>query len=170
MAKPKPTTPATIGFRHPSIEDGADIWRTIRDQSVLDLNSSYAYLLLCDRFSQSCLIAEADGKQAGFLVGFEPPQSPGVLFVWQISVNEEFRGLGIAQRMIEELVRRRGFTAVEATVTPSNSASRRLFRSFAERMGCPCQEQPHFQAKHFPDQGIEAEDLFHIGPIKQTKA
>lgn len=157
-----------VSFRHPTVEDGAEMWRIARDSGTLDLNSSYAYMLWAQEYADSSIVALVDGEPAGFLTGLHPPRRPAALFVWQVAVREESRGLGLASRMLDELVERTGAEAVEATVTPSNSASERLFRSFAERHDCACEVSPCLEPEHFPEAGHEAEKLFHIGPIRQA--
>lgn len=153
-------------LRRPDLRDGAVLWRMARDSGTLDLNSPYAYLMWCDQFAETSVLAEVDGWPAGFVIGFHPPGREHVLFVWQVTVADEYRGLGLASRMLDELVERLGATAVEATVTPSNTASQKLFRALARRAGCSCREEPYIEAAYFPDQGHESEVLFHIGPIR----
>ena len=134
---------------------------------TLDLNSPYAYLLWCAQFAETSVVAEVDGAPAGFVMGFRPPGRAHVLFVWQVAVEREHRGLGLAGRMLDHLLERPfGLTAVEATVTPSNEASQRLFRALARRHRTECREEPYLSADHFPAAGHEPENLFHIGPIQ----
>lgn len=153
-------------FRHTELADGATLWRLARDSKTLDLNTSYAYVMWADQFSQSTLIAEVDGVPAGFLLGFRPPKNPDALFVWQIAVAERFRGMGLAGRLLLELARRMGVRHVEATVAPDNLASQKLFRGFARRTDCECQESPYIETEHFPDSGHPPEHSFRIGPFQ----
>jgi L-2,4-diaminobutyric acid acetyltransferase len=165
-----PTTPAAgrVHLRAPDLADGAALWRLARDSGTLDLNSPYAYLLWCGEFAATSVLAEVDGRPAGFVTGFRPPERPHVLFVWQVAVAAEHRGLGLAGRMLDALLERDpALRAVEATVTPSNTASQRLFRALARRHGCACTERPCIETAHFPDPGHEPELLFHIGPIER---
>jgi len=159
------TTKKRAELRRPNLRDGAVLWRMAKDSGTLDLNSPYAYLVWCDQFAETSIVAEVDGWPAGFVVGFRPPGREHVLFVWQIAVADEYRGLGLASRMLDELVERIAVNAVEATVTPSNTASENLFRALARRSGCSCREEPYIEAEHFPDQGHESEVLLRIGPI-----
>jgi L-2,4-diaminobutyric acid acetyltransferase len=136
---------------------------------VLDLNSSYMYLLLCDRFAHTTVIAERDGELAGFVLGFIPPKSPDVVFVWQIGVAPFARGQGLARSLLEGLVaapacREVGF--LETTVTPSNQASVATFRSFARHAGAPiiAPDGRGYDSSLFPD-GKESEVLYRIGPL-----
>jgi len=102
-------------------------------------------------------------------MGYCPPTHPDAFFCWQVGVTEAARGRRIAQRMMEELCRGLGKTAgvkyLEATVTPDNEASRRLFQGFGRRAGCPVEvTEDHFPQGMFPP-GHDAEGLFRVGPF-----
>jgi L-2,4-diaminobutyric acid acetyltransferase len=160
------TDSTDVVFRPPELRDGAALWRLVRDSGTLDLNSPYAYLLWCDRFSGTSVVVEIDGRPAGFVCGFRPPATPDVLFVWQVAVADGQRGKRLAQNMLTELLRRgQGYRYLEASVTPSNSPSQALFRSLAQLLGCPCDEQPYIRAEDFPEGSHEPEILFRIGPF-----
>lgn len=58
-----------------------------------------------------------------------------------------------------------GVQYLEATVTPSNSASARMFRSLAERLGAACGESVIYEESLFPSDKHEEERLLRIGPI-----
>jgi L-2,4-diaminobutyric acid acetyltransferase len=153
-------------LRRPRASDGSTLWRMARDSGSLDLNSPYAYLLWADQFSATSVIAEVDGEPAGFITGHLVPGREHVLFIWQVAVAPSFRGLGLAGRMLDELIEQSpAITAVEATVTPSNVPSRRLFEALARRHDCACTESPHFSSDHFPRAGHEPEPMLHIGPL-----
>lgn len=158
-----------VGVRAPSCDDGARIWEMARDAGTLDLNSPYAYMLMCRDFPHTCAIAEVYGRPAGFVIAHRVPARPDVLFIWQIAVLPDFRGLGIAGRMLDDLLARdanAGVRTLEATVTPSNAASGALFRSFAKSRGAALAMSPCFAAGDFPGGlGHEAEELFTITPV-----
>ncbi|MBC7723392.1 MAG: diaminobutyrate--2-oxoglutarate transaminase [Burkholderiaceae bacterium] len=155
--------------RRPVIDDGADAWGIARDSGTLDLNSSYAYLLYFRDFAETCRVAVVDGVVAGFLMGNRPPERPETLFVWQIAVDERFRGRGIAGLMLDDLAADPTLsppvTMIETTITDDNPASQALFRAFAKRRGdSPLTVTPLLEATHFPD-GHHAEPLYTIGPL-----
>ncbi len=157
-----------IVLRLPTEEDGASMWELARDSKSLDLNSSYAYLMFAKYFSDTCLIAEAEGKAVGFVMGFHPPESPDTLFVWQIGVAEGMRGKGIAKAMLRSLLQRtskRNVLFLEATVSPSNSASRTLFTKIANELATECEVTECFPARLFPGGAHEAEWTYRIGPV-----
>ncbi|NUP33822.1 MAG: diaminobutyrate acetyltransferase [Streptomycetaceae bacterium] len=152
----------------PGIDDGADLWRLTRDAGSLDLNSAYHYLLWCRDFAATSVVARHDGRICGFVTGYVRPDVPDTLMVWQVAVAPDARKRGLAARMIDELLQRRGRFGqkyVEATVTPGNTASMALFRGFGRDRGAPVRECDLFAAAQFPGGGHEPEVLFRIGPV-----
>lgn len=158
----------TTTLRAPSAADGGDMWRLVRDSGVLDLNSPYCYLMVAKRFAQTSVVAEEGGRLVGFVAGFRPPDTPGALFVWQIGVDASQRGQGLGTRMLHWLIERTrplGVTHLEATVTPSNTASQRLFHGVARDHGTECRKTPWLEVDDFPEAGHEPEALLRIGPL-----
>jgi diaminobutyrate acetyltransferase len=157
---------ARVGFRAPRIEDGAAVWRIARDSEVLDLNSSYTYLMWCRDFAKSSIVATVDGEVGGFVTGYIRPEKPDTVMVWQVAVDAEHRGRGLARRMLDALVDGLAGGSVrrmESTITADNEASIALFSSFAEGRGAALEREPVFPAELFPD-GHDTEVLFRIGP------
>ncbi|MGU3499227.1 diaminobutyrate acetyltransferase [Mycobacterium sp. C31M] len=159
-------------LRRPHGSDAIAIRRIVAETGVLDLNSTYAYLLLATDFADTSIVAEIGGELQGFITGYQPPQRPGVLFVWQVAVAPAAQGSGLAAAMIDYLVRRIRSgrngepLTVEATVAPDNVASRAFFGSFARRHGVPLTEKPHFTAAQLdPDLAHADEPLLRIGPL-----
>lgn len=162
-------------FRHPTAEDGAAIWRIVRDSGVLDVNSSYAYLMMGQYFGATCMVAEdetaesGEDRLAGFVIGFRPPSDPEALFVWQVAVDSAYRGQGIASRMLRSLLNDQPAAEVrflEATISPSNAASQALFCGTATHLNTDCSVTDLFPAEWFPADGDhEPEQRYRIGPF-----
>ncbi|NJQ07328.1 diaminobutyrate acetyltransferase [Streptomyces lonarensis] len=162
--------PEGLKLDYPRLEDGAALWRIARDSRVLDLNSSYSYLLWCRDHSATSIVArDADGDPVGFITGYLRPQDQRTLFVWQVAVDHSQRGRGLAAAMLGTLVARTaeelGVEFVETTVTPDNAPSNRLFTSFADRHSAPMRSDVLLDADVFPDDGHEPEVLHRIGPL-----
>lgn len=160
--------PGTAGIDHPGVGDGAAMWRIARDSQALDLNSSYSYLLWCRDFAGTSVVARGeDGGPIGFVTGYVRPERPQTLVVWQVAVDDEHRGRGLAGAMLDGLTDRvaeRGVRELETTITPGNAASIRLFTSYGERHGARIDREVLFDGRLFPD-GHEPEVLFRIGPL-----
>jgi L-2,4-diaminobutyric acid acetyltransferase len=150
-------------FEPPAIEDGSQLWRIARDSETLDLNSPYSYVLWCRDFAATSVVARAGDRIRGFVTGFTRPEEPGTLFVWQVAVEREWRGRALAGRMLGHLADR-GPRYVEATVTPDNTASERLFAAFARDRGAALRRTPLLAADLFPGDH-PPEELYRIGPL-----
>jgi diaminobutyrate acetyltransferase len=155
-------------FRKTEARDGPRAWQLVKDTGVLDLNSAYAYIVLCDYFSDTCAIAEEAGQAVGFVSAFRDPRDPSVLFIWQVAVDAARRGEGIALRMIRHVLQRascRGVRTIELTIAPTNRASQGLFRKLARALGCEVEVRKGYEAAMFPGGAHEDEDVYRIGPL-----
>ncbi|WP_077624063.1 diaminobutyrate acetyltransferase [Sediminibacillus massiliensis] len=160
-------TAEKLVFEKPAVEDGSAMWQLVND-STLDQNSAYKYIMMSEFFSETCVVAKEDGKVVGFVTAFIPPERPDAVFVWQIGVSPEQRGKGIASKLLHELINREAcqdVRYVEATVTPSNNASQSLFRRLAHEYNTRCEVSELFSKDLFPTEGHEEELNFRVGPI-----
>lgn len=156
-----------VVLERPTVGDGGALWRIARETRVLDLNSSYSYLLWCRDFSHTSVVARSGGQACGFVIGYRRPDAGDTLFVWQVAVDAEQRGQRLARRMLDHLVDRPAPQPVrwlETTVTADNAASVALFTGFARDRGSSLSRDVLFSSVHFPD-GHAAELLFRIGPL-----
>ncbi|CAN5638085.1 diaminobutyrate acetyltransferase [soil metagenome] len=152
-----------------------EMHRLVASTGVLDVNSTYAYLLWATDFAETTIVADHDGTLCGLITGYHPPTRPEVLFVWQVAVAVQARGAGLAGAMLDALTHRVRSDryghpiTIEATVAPDNSQSRALFAGFARRHGVPLTELPHFSADLLDaEQSHSDEPLLRIGPIAAT--
>ncbi|MEK8170303.1 diaminobutyrate acetyltransferase [Streptomyces sp. M19] len=162
--------PEGLALDTPRVEDGAAIWRIARDSRTLDLNSSYSYLLWCRDFAATSAVArDRSGDPVGFVTGYIRPDRPRTLVVWQVAVDQSQRGRGLAAALLDGLTARVANTSdirgMETTITPDNTASNRLFTSFAERHGARIERTVLFDGGLFPDGAHEPEVLYNIGPL-----
>jgi L-2,4-diaminobutyric acid acetyltransferase len=150
------------------------MWQLVRDCKVLDQNSCYAYLLLCRDFCSTTLVAKEGDALLGFVAAYFPPAQPDTVFVWQIGTAAAARRRGIGKSLLRALLHAdacRGVRYLEATVTPSNAASLRLFQAIAKEFETDFQKLPGFASRDFdPRQEDtlqhEPEDLVRIGPLR----
>ncbi|MFH9725275.1 diaminobutyrate acetyltransferase [Streptomyces sp. NPDC017254] len=169
------TSMTTTRTTPPTIADGAELWRIARGSGELDLNSPYSYLLWCRDFADTTAVArDSSGRPIGFVTGYLRPDAPETLFVWQIAVEGSHRGSGVAGTLLDALSARvaaeHGISRVEATVTPGNLASDRLFRSYARRHGAEVTQEVLFPSAAFPASGHDSEVLYRIGPVDAPAA
>ncbi|MFD6526496.1 MULTISPECIES: diaminobutyrate acetyltransferase [unclassified Isoptericola] len=178
-ASSPPTAPLEgLTVRPPTTADGAAMWRLAHDSGSLDLNSSYAYLLLADHFAATCrlaLLGDAAGEEpVGFLSAYRLPADPATLFVWQVAVDPRARGRRVAGRLLDAVVdevTRDGGPAVariHTTVTTDNASSRRVFARWAAERGATLRETTGYAAADFPD-GHEGEPLLVIEGFSPTR-
>ncbi|WP_272506016.1 diaminobutyrate acetyltransferase [Natronobacillus azotifigens] len=156
-----------IQFAPPSSKDGAAMWKLV-NRSTLDENSAYKYIMMSSYFSKTCVVAKHENQLVGFITGFVPPEQTDTIFVWQIGVDPDFQGQGIASKLLQALLdqqKSNQIRFVEATITPSNKASQTLFKKFARKHQTDCLIQPFFTEDLFPDNSFEEELKFRIGPI-----
>jgi len=156
-------------FRTPTVADGSGIWRIVQESGVLDLNSAYLYLLLSKDFADTCIVAEQDKQLVGFATGYRPPATPEVIFLWQIGIVAEQRGQGLGSRLLAKFLSNpgaKGAQFLETTISPSNTASKKLFLGLTRDLATECQVSSCFTEQDFPN-GHEAEELYRIGPLNQ---
>jgi L-2,4-diaminobutyric acid acetyltransferase len=159
---------APLATRAPRLSDGAAIRELVHASGGLETNTTYAYLLLSHHFSDTCVVADAGGKLVGCVLGYRLPQEQSTLFLWQIGVAPEFRGRGVAKRLLRALSSRSRLAdiqQVQLTIAPSNLASRRVFQSWAEEMGCSVERVGLFEQEVFGPAAHEEEDVLSIGPL-----
>lgn len=159
--------PSTV-IRKPTVEDGPSIFDLVVRSKPLDVNSRYLYLLQCSHFANTCAVAESDGCVQAFISAYVLPDQSNTLFVWQIAVDASQRGQGVGSLLVTHLLERThlsGIRYVEATVNPSNDASRNLFKSLARKSSCEINESMLFEAELFGEDAHEAEMLIRVGPF-----
>lgn len=159
---------AVANFRKPRLEDGAEVWKLVKDTRVLDLNSSYSYLMWCSHFSDTSVIVERNNEIIGFISGFIKQSLSNRLFVWQVAVAESERGNGLASKMLHHLLSRaccKDINYIETTVSPTNIPSQKLFHGLARDLDTEVHVSEGFTANEFPEKGHEDEWLHQIGPF-----
>ena len=116
-----------------------------------------------------------DGDLVGFVSGYKVPNKVvskvDTLFIWQVAVAESARGLGLASRMLAEILDRQECATVEyleTTITQDNKASWALFEGLAKKRSITLQrldwmdKELHFSGLH------DSETLVRIGPFTRT--
>ncbi|MEO9777965.1 MAG: diaminobutyrate acetyltransferase [Sedimentitalea sp.] len=142
-------------LRKPDATDGAAIWELVKSCKPLDENSMYCNLVQTDHFRDTCVVAELGGDIVGWISGYMIPDSDD-LFVWQVAVSPQARGLGLGREMLRSLTERSACadaTHMKTTITKSNEASWALFKAFSRSIGGELVDEPHFERDtHFEGQ------------------
>lgn len=140
-------------LRKPTEKDGYELHRLVERAGKLDKNSLYCNLLQLSHFADTAIVAENDGRLIGSVTGYRLPNSPQTLFIWQVAVDPDFRGMGLASNMLTNLTERvvdEGITHLETTITRDNVASQKLFTRFFSKAGKRYTSKPYFEADtHF---------------------
>jgi GNAT superfamily N-acetyltransferase len=140
----KPGSPE-LTFRRPTEDDYVGIARVVDDW--WDGRSVHLLLprLWLQHFTGTSWLAEdADGRLAGFLIGFLSPDDPRVAYCHMIAANPNLRRSGVARRLYEhffEDARGAGATSVHAVTWPGNRRSVAFHRAlgFLPREGAGTQ-------------------------------
>lgn len=158
-----------VDLRTPRSTDGMAIHSLVERCKPLDENSLYCNLLQASHFRDTSVVAEGpDGELLGFISGYLLPERDDTLFVWQVAVSADARGMGLGKKMLRKLVERNPEQAISylhTTVTPDNEASWGMFRSFAKDLDAPLEttvmfaSDVHFRGEH------DDEVLLQIGPF-----
>ena len=158
-----------IVLRSPSLEDGMAVFRLVENCPPLDINSGYCNLLQCSHFANTSVVAQMNGEVVGFISGYVIPEHSDTLFVWQVAVAEQARGLGLASHMLAHILARPHCADIgylETSITQDNHASWALFKSLAKKLSADFQSsewmdnEAHFSGQH------DSEALVRIGPFK----
>jgi L-2,4-diaminobutyric acid acetyltransferase len=156
----------SIIFRSPALEDGMAVFRLVENCAPLDMNSRYCNLLQCSHFANTSVAALMNGEIVGFISGYIIPERADTLFVWQVAVAEQARGLGLASRMLDHILARPNCAEIaylETSITEGNQASWALFKSLAKKRSADFQssewmdKDTHFAGQH------DSEALVRIG-------
>ena len=155
--------------KHPKLEDANEMWE-LANKANLDVNSSYSYLMMTKFFSDRCFVLKKDdGQVVGFATGFILKND--VYFVWQIGIDPEYQGRGLSKELLTQavdiLVKKQDVKFVQATITPENIASMRLFKKLASIHNTFFAVKDGFDEDHFPDDK-PGEKLIQVGPLNIT--
>lgn len=154
-----------ILFSKPLKENAKDIYNLIKRGGVLDLNSEYLYLLQCTHFSETCSVATFNDEIIGFVSGYLLPNKSDTLFIWQVAVDERFRGQNIAFKTIMNIFNsNENIKYILSTVSPSNKSSQRVFEKLANHFNTKIENETTFSLEDFLN-SHEIEVQYLIGPI-----
>jgi L-2,4-diaminobutyric acid acetyltransferase len=159
-----------LHIRNVKLEDVKEIYKLLAaNRPYVGLNSRYTYFLLARDFSDTCVVAEHDGKIIAFSSGYVPPSRPNTFFNWETVVHHDYRGLKLQKLLLLQQIKITKAEYFEGTVNPSNKISQKNFYEIAEVLNAKCEKKVLFTEEDFENDGHEAEVLYRIGPISQNK-
>jgi L-2,4-diaminobutyric acid acetyltransferase len=144
-------------FRTPTRLDGKAIHELIAQCPPLDENSAYCNFLQSSHFQNTCVLAEQDEQVVGFVSAYCKPDKLNEIFVWQVAVHPNARGIGLASEMLDELLAKDELQQVEyleTTITEDNQGSWSLFKKLDRAQGGKgtisifLDEKRHFEGEH----------------------
>lgn len=159
-----------LELRMPVDTDGMAVHQLIAQCPPLDTNSAYCNLLQCAHFGMTSVVAERGEELVGFISGYRIPSRPQTLFIWQVAVSASGRGQGLAGRMLDHILDRRGNTDIshmETTVTEDNEASWALFESLAKKRNATLKRTVMFDRERHFHGSHATEMLATIGPLQR---
>lgn len=157
-------------IRNVTVKDIKEVYKLLTaNKPYVGLNSRYTYFLLARDFSDTCIVAEHEGKIVGFSSGYIPPRRPDTFFNWEIVVDVNYRGNGLQKTMLLHQIATTNAKYFEGTINPSNKISKQNFQKIAELLNTKYEEKVLFSEEDFENDGHEAEILCIVGPINQKE-
>jgi len=157
-------------IRNVKLKDVKEVYKLlVANRPYVGLNSRYTYFLLAKDFSDTCVVAEHDGKIIAFSSGYVPPSRPDTFFNWETVVHRDYRGHNLQKRVLLHQIKITNAKYFEGTVNPSNKISKRNFCELAELLNTKCEKRTLFNEEDFENDGHEAEVLYRIGPISKNQ-
>ncbi len=156
-----------ITIRKQELADAKEVYNLVRDTNILDVNSEYLYLLQSTYFRNTCVVAVENKNIIGFVSGFIDPNDSKTLFVWQVGVDEKYRGFGLAKKMIMEILSnniQKNIEYIQTTISPSNKSSESLFLKLCKELKANIVLEKLFDKSDF-NNSHEDEILYKIGPF-----
>ena len=159
-----------IKITSPSKKYGYALSKLIERCPPLDLNSTYHYLIQSHYFSKSCSVAFESNKVIAFVSGFINPSKNNALFIWQVAIDEDYRGKGLGIELIEFILKQnKNIDSIETTVTENNFASKRMFQKFCGKYQIKLSEKTLFNKEQDFSNEHDSEILLKIGPLNKGK-
>jgi len=161
-----------VNFKQPQAGVGSLVHKLVSESPPLDQNSMYCNLLQTHHFSATSIAAIYQSQLIGFISGYLIPDRPDTLFAWQVAVDSKARGIGLASRMLTELLHRPSCSEVkflETSITSKNKASWKLFERLASSLKTPLNKSVLFDQFHHLNGQHDTEHLVKIGPFSQSE-
>lgn len=146
--------------------DVDEIRKFVRRSKPLDLHTVFTYWTLFKYFGDTCFVLEKDGRIIGFVSGLLSSSQHGMLYLWQIGIDPDYRGNRYAEILLKRVVeaaRAKDCKGLQVTIAPENRSSYRLFSRFALEQGLPMDKTGAVDIFDSLKKEKTFEDLYEIG-------
>lgn len=123
-----------LNIRHIEPDDCNAIFEVASDWWGSNYSNDMISKWYIHHFRDTCLLAEENGKMAGFLIGFLSQSEPNESYIRIVMVNPAIRGKGVGRALYEEFFKRVGMlgrSVVRCVTAPGKKDS----IAFHTRMG-----------------------------------
>lgn len=93
----------------------------------------YVYWFLNNYYGSTCKVIENEGRLIGF-VSAMPSVEKNTLFIWQVCIDADFRGRGLAHELLLSVLdeaKKLKLSSLQLSISDENLASQKLFKKFA---------------------------------------
>jgi GNAT superfamily N-acetyltransferase len=136
---------ARVDLRHPSSADRDALSELVSRDGLFTKDEVTVALELIDAALEEpkgeyrVLVAEADGKLAGYICYGPTPMTEGTWDLYWIATHPDARGKGVARALVDKMESElRGFGARLVRVETSQQESYGAAHAFYEKLGYPC--------------------------------
>jgi L-2,4-diaminobutyric acid acetyltransferase len=157
-----------IVFKNPIKSDAPKMFSCLGLIPELEKNSIYMYMLFCDIFKETSMIAMEGEQVVGAAIGFLMPSDPKNYFMWQLGVLPQWRQKGLATDLVRALLKSPGLSAIDwlsCTVEADNIAIMTTFRRLAESLDTHIELADKFDSKDFLPYIHATERELRMGPL-----
>jgi L-2,4-diaminobutyric acid acetyltransferase len=95
----------------------------------------YTYWILQNYYGSTCKVIQNDDRLLGYISAI-PSIDKNTLFIWQLCIDEEYRGKGLGTMLITSIISEAnvlGYDNIQFSISETNIASQTLFKNFAEK-------------------------------------
>lgn len=125
---------SSVNLRECTPADIDYVIRFVESCAPLEVHTSFTYWVTFEYWGHLCRVALVGNRVVGYVSAIGSGRVRDVLYVWQVGVAQEFRGQGLAQRLLSEVVtagRANGFRKAQVSIAGDNEASLKAFERFA---------------------------------------
>lgn len=124
-------------------DDVDSVRRFVAACGGLGLHTPFTYWVMLEYCGDTSFVMLEDGAVIGFALAVSSSRHDGVLYSWQIGIDERHRGRRYSHMLYDRVVeaaRIRGCTRIHFSIEPGNDASLHNRRTYARLRGFPMRQ------------------------------